>query len=132
MIAMTALNVGCLAWSLTSLGRLAAAGQHTRLFALALFAPPALIALTQGQTSPTVLALVASAVGARPLGRGIALGLTLIRPQTFPLLALAALTNRTAALGLAAGAAIVVGGSALVVGPDRLVSYMATLLSAAG
>jgi hypothetical protein len=132
VIAMTALNVGCLAWSLTRLGRLAAAGQHTRLFALALFAPPALIALTQGQTSPAVLALVASAAGARPLGRGLALGLTLIRPQTFPLLALAALTDRTAALGLAAGAAIVVGGSAIVVGPDGLASYIATLVSATG
>lgn len=131
-VVMTAINTVCLTWSVHRLGILAVPTQRARLLVLGLFAPPATIALTQGQTSPFVLALVALSISASPFWRGVALGLTLIRPQTFPLLALAALSGRRGALGLAAGAGSVVLGSALVVGVDGMLAYGAALADAGG
>ena len=131
-VAMAAIGTACVVWSVHRLGILAVPAQRARLFALALFAPPATIALTQGQTSPFVLALVAFSISASPFSRGVALGLTLIRPQTFPLLALAALTGTRGALGLATGAGTVLLGSALVVGTDGMRTYAAALIDAGG
>jgi hypothetical protein len=131
-VVMTAISTACLTWSVHRLGILADATQRARLFALALFAPPATIALTQGQTSPFVLALIALSIAASPFWRGVALGLTLIRPQTFALFALAGLGERRGALGLASGAGVVVLGSVLVVGVDGMLAYGAALLDAGG
>lgn len=96
----------------------------------ALLAPPAAIALGQGQTSPLVLLLVALSLGSRPAVAGVALGLTLLRPQTAPLLLLAGLADRPRALATAIGAASVVLASLAVVGADGLATYAARLLDA--
>jgi hypothetical protein len=127
-VVMTAASAACLTWSVHRLGILAPAAQRARLFALALFAPPTTIALAQGQTSPFVLALVALSLTASPFWRGVALGLTLLRPQTFGLFALAALTGRRSALGLALGAGLVLLGSTAVVGVDGMFAYGGALL----
>jgi len=129
-VVMTAISCMCLVFAAYRLGVLAAASQRVRLFALALFAPPATIALTQGQTSPWVLALLALSVGASPFWRGLVLGLTLVRPQTFALFAVAALTGWRATVGVVSGAAIVGLGSLLVVGPDGMVRYGNSLVDA--
>ena len=47
-VVMAAISTACLVWSVHRLGILAVPAQRARLFALALFAPPATIALTQG------------------------------------------------------------------------------------
>lgn len=129
-VLMTAINTACITFAVHHLGVLAAAAQRARLLPLALFAPPATIALTQGQTSPWVVALLALALRASPFWRGLALGLTLIRPQTFALFALAALTGWRGACGLVAGLGIVGLGSLLVVGVDGMATYARALLDA--
>lgn len=122
-VVMTAINTVCLTFAAHRLGVLVAASQRVRLFALALFAPPATIALTQGQTSPWVLCLLTLSLTLSPFWRGFALGLTLIRPQTVALFALAALTGWRGALGLVSGIGVVGLGSLLVVGFDGLIEY---------
>lgn len=130
-LVMTILSTVSLTFAVLRLGGLVAPEQRRRLFPFALLAPPTTIALTQGQTSLFVLALVAGSLGARPFTAGLLLGLCAIRPQTFPLLALAALGDRTRALGLLVGAGTVTLVSTLAVGPTGMVGYAVTLLGAA-
>lgn len=98
--------------------------------AFALLAPPAAIAVAQGQTSPLTLLLVAISLRARPGLAGLALGLTLLRPQTAPLLLLAGLADGSRARGTAVGAGAVILTSLAVIGPDRGTVYLARLREA--
>lgn len=98
--------------------------------ALLVLAPPSVVAIAHGQTSPIVLALLAVAVRAAPGASGLALGLTLLRPQTAPLLLLAALADPARRPWAVAGALVVVAASAAVVGIDGLARYAATVVSA--
>jgi len=97
--------------------------------AMLLVAPPAALAVAHGQTSPLALFLVALAIRAGPRVAGSALGLTLLRVQSAPLLLVAGLADPARRLWTALGAAAVVAASALVVGMDGLVRYAATLVA---
>src|SRR5207302_443057 len=89
--AMLTLAVAALVWAAGLLGPLASPGQRLRLLPFALLAPTSLVALAQGQTTPFVLLAIAASLRAPAFWSGILLGLTLFRPQLFPLFALLAL-----------------------------------------
>jgi hypothetical protein len=127
---MTALGTAALAVAAYRLAPLAAAGQRHRLYPFALLAPTSTIALTQGQTTPEVLLLVAGAIGARPFVAGLLLGLTAIRPQTLPLFGVAALGDRARLAGFTTGVAIVALLSLVAVGPSGLARYASQLVTA--
>lgn len=100
--------------------------------ALLLVAPPAALAIAHAQTSPFALLLVALAARPGPRAGGLALGLTLLRPQNAPLLLLAALADPARRWWAVGGASAVVAASAAVVGVDGLARYVAALADAAG
>ena len=127
---MTAVGTAALAIAAYRLAPLADPAQRHRLYPFALLAPPSTIALTQGQTTPVVLLLVASAIGARPFVAGLLLGLTAIRPQTLPLFGIAAIGDRARLAGFATSVSLIALLSLLVVGPDGLVRYASQLLTA--
>jgi hypothetical protein len=127
---MTLLGTAALAIAAYRLAPLVAPTQRHRLYPFALLAPPSTIALTQGQTTPFVLLLVASAIGARPFVAGLLLGLTAIRPQTLPLFAIAAVGDRARLAGFATGVGAVALLSLLVAGPAGAVKYASQLLTA--
>lgn len=97
-----------------------------------LLAPPAAVAVAHAQTSPLVLLLVALAQRAGPFASGLALGLTVLRPQTAPLLLIAALGDRRRTAGAAVGVAVVVLASVAVVGLGGMQRYVSQLVDAAG
>ena len=119
----TALGAAALAAAAFLLGRLADARQRMRLLPFAILAPPSLIALAEGQTTPFVLLAVAASFRAPPLWSGALLGLTAFRPQFLPLFALVALTERRRALGLLMTTAAVALVSLLTVGLDGMARY---------
>jgi hypothetical protein len=127
---MTLLGTAALAVAAYRLAPSVAPGQRHRLYPFALLAPPSTIALTQGQTTPFVLLLVASAIGARPFVAGLLLGLTAIRPQTLPLFAIAAVGDRARLGGFATGVGVVALLSLLVAGPAGAVKYASQLVTA--
>ena len=127
---MTAVGTAALAIAAYRLAPLADPAQRHRLYPFALLAPTSTIALTQGQTTPVVLLLVASAIGARPFLAGLLLGLTAIRPQTLPLFGIAAIGDRDRLTGFATGVSLIAFLSLLVVGPDGLARYASQLLTA--
>ena len=127
---MTAVGTAALAIAAYRLAPLADPAQRHRLYPFALLAPPSTIALTQGQTTPVVLLLLASAIGARPFVAGLLLGLTAIRPQTLPLFGIAAIGDRARLAGFATGVSLIAFLSLLVVGPDGLVRYAGQLVTA--
>lgn len=129
-IVMTAIGAVALTLAAFRLAPLLVRDQRHRLYPFALLAPPSTIALTQGQTTPEALLLVASAIGARPFVSGLLLGLTAIRPQTLPLFALAAIGERARLAGFATGVAAIAFLSAVVVGLDGLIRYAGQLLTA--
>jgi hypothetical protein len=131
-VAMVVVDVACLVWSAYRLQVVVAAPQRPWLFVAALFSPPALFSLLEGQTTPAVLALVVFALGASPFRAGLALGLTLIRPQTALLFVLAGLVSRRSALGVLAGSGAVIAASMSVVGPAGMLRYALQLLDAEG
>src|SRR5256712_12920532 len=100
--AMLALGVAALLGAAALLAPLAAAEQRARLLPFALLAPPSLIALVEGQTTPFVLLALAASLRAPPFWSGALLGATALRPQLLPLFALVALTRRGTAAGFAA------------------------------
>lgn len=100
--------------------------------ALLLVAPPSALAVAQGQISPLVLLLVALALRSGPRVGGVALGLSLIRPQTAPLIVLGAVLDPARRWWAVAGSLIVVAVSGLVVGPDGVARYMGGLAEAFG
>lgn len=97
---------------------------------LLLIAPPAAVAVAQGQTSPLVLLLVALAIRLPAPAGGVALGLTALRPQTAPLLLLAGLVRRDTRPWTIAGALGVAAVSVGVVGLDGSLRYLSLLVSA--
>jgi len=119
----TALGAAALAAAAFLLGRLADARQRMRLLPFAILAPPSLIALAEGQTTPFVLLAVAASFRAPPLWSGALLGLTAFRPQFLPLFALVTLTERRRALGLLMTTAAVALVSLLTVGLDGMARY---------
>ena len=118
-----ALGAAALATAAYLLGRLAEPGQRVRLFPFAMLAPPSLIALAEGQTTPFVLLAVAASLRAPPFWSGALLGLAAFRPQLLPLFALVALTERRRALGLVAMTALVALASLATVGVDGMARY---------
>ena len=127
---MTVIGTAALAIAAYRLAPITAPPQRHRLYPFALLAPPSTIALTQGQTTPLVLLLVASAIGARPFLAGLLLGLTAIRPQTLPLFVVAAIGDRTRLAGFATGVSVVALLSLAVAGPQGAVRYASQLLTA--
>jgi hypothetical protein len=130
---MAALDTLCLVWSLRRLSSIFPNMDHRPLlFVIAATAPPAIAALTLGQTTPWLLALVVAALSTKsPFGRGLALGLTMIRPQTAVLFAIAGMTSRRSAIGVLAGWGILGIASLTVVGPAGMVTYAQQLVGAA-
>jgi len=106
------------------LGRLAAETQRRRLFPFALLAPPSLIALVQGQTTPLILLAIAASLFTPPRWSGLLLAVTAMRPQFFPLFAVAALLDRERRWPFIAGTAAVVVGSLALVGPAAIPGYV--------
>jgi len=127
----TALGVAALAGAAVLLGRLADATQRMRLLPFAMLAPPSLIALAEGQTTPFVLLAIAGSLGAPPLWSGALLGLAAFRPQLLPLVALVALTDRRRALGLVATTAAIAVVSLATVGVEGATRYPDLLTRAA-
>jgi hypothetical protein len=129
--AWSALGVLALVVAAFLLGRLADPAQRARLFPFAILAPPSLIALGQGQTTPFVLLAAAAALRAPPIVSGALLGLVAFRPQLLPLFALVALTERRRAIGLVASVAAITAASVVTVGIEGVARYPALLTRAA-
>jgi glycosyl transferase family 87 len=119
----TALGAASLAAAGYLLGRLADARQRMRLLPFAILAPPSLIALAEGQTTPFVLLAVAASLRAPPLWSGALLGLAAFRPQFLPLFALVALTERRRAIGFVATTLAVALVSLATVGVEGMARY---------
>lgn len=128
---MLTLLVAALAAAAMLLGALAPPEQRRRLFPFAMLAPPALIALLQGQTVPLILLAVAGALRAPPRWSGLLLGLTAMRPQFLPLLAVVALLDRERRWPFVAGVAVVAGSSFALIGPAGIPGYLDLLTYAA-
>ena len=118
-----ALGAVALAAAAYYLGRLADPRQRMRLLPFAILAPPSLIALTEGQTTPFVLLAVAASLRAPPLWSGALLGLAAFRPQLLPLFAVVALTERRRAVGLVITTVIVALVSLATVGFEGMARY---------
>ena len=118
-----ALGAIALAAAAYFLGPLADARQRMRLLPFAILAPPSLIALAEGQTTPFVLLAVAASLRSPPLWSGALLGLAAFRPQFLPLFALVALTDRRRAIGLVITTAAVALVSLLTVGLEGMARY---------
>jgi hypothetical protein len=121
---MLTVLVAALAAAAMLLGALAPPEQSRRLFPFALLAPPALIALVQGQTTPLILLTIAGALRAPPRWSGVLLGLTAMRPQFLPLLALVALLDRERRWPFVATVAALVVISIALVGLDGIPGYV--------
>lgn len=93
-------------------------GERPWLFAATLLAPPSLIALVQGQTTPLILLAVAGSLRAGPRWSGALLAATALRPQLLPLFALVALADRERRVPFVAGVTGVVAASLAVIGPS--------------
>ena len=126
-----ALGAVALAAAAHQLGRLADPRQRMRLLPFAILAPPSLIALAEGQTTPLVLFAVAASLRAPPLWSGALLGLAAFRPQLLPVLALVALTERRRAIGLVATTVAVALVSLATVGLEGMARYPDLLTRAA-
>ena len=126
-----ALGALALAGAAHLLAPLASAAQRIRLLPFAVLAPPSLIALTEGQTTPFILLAVAGSLRAPPFWSGALLGLVAFRPQLLPLLALVALTERRRALGVIATTVAVAVVSLVTVGLDGAARYPDLLTRAA-
>jgi hypothetical protein len=113
------------------LGRLADPRQRMRLLPFSILAPPSLIALAHGQTTPFVLLAVAASLRAPPFWSGVLLGLAAFRPQLLPLFALVALTERRRAIGLVTTTALVALVSLATVGFEGMARYPDLLTRAA-
>jgi hypothetical protein len=118
-----ALGAIALAGAAYFLGPLADPRQRMRLLPFAILAPPSLIALAEGQTTPFVLLAVAASLRAPPLWSGALLGLAAFRPQFLPLFALVALTERRRAIGLVITTAAVALVSLGTVGFEGMARY---------
>src|SRR2546427_2926785 len=118
-----ALGAVALAAAAYFLGPLADARQRMRLLPFAILAPPSLIALTEGQTTPFVLLAVAASLRAPPFWSGALLGLAAFRPQFLPLFALVALFERRRAIGLIATTLAVALVSLATVGFEGMARY---------
>lgn len=106
-------------------------GLRPLALAILAIAPPAALAVAHGQTSPLVLLLVTLSMHLPPRWSGLALGLTVVRPQTAPLLLLAGIADRGRRAWTIAGAATVGVASMAVVGLDGSIRYLSLLGSAA-
>jgi hypothetical protein len=126
-----ALGAIALAAAAYFLGGLADQRQRMRLLPFTLLAPPSLIALAEGQTTPFVLLAVAASLRAPPFWSGALLGLAAFRPQLLPLFALVALTERRRALGLVATTLLVGLVSLATVGFEGMARYPDLLTRAA-
>jgi glycosyl transferase family 87 len=127
----TGVGVLALVWAARLLGPLAQPGQRFRLLPFALLAPPSLIALVEGQTTPFVLLAVAASLRAPPLASGVLLGLVAFRPQLLPLFAIVALFERRRAVGFIATALVIGVISLLTLGPEGIRHYPTQLAIAA-
>ncbi|MDQ2915263.1 MAG: DUF2029 domain-containing protein [Chloroflexota bacterium] len=105
------------------LGHLADARERMRILPFAILAPPSLIALTEGQTTPFVLLAVAASLRAPPFWSGALLGLVAFRPQFLPVFALVALFDRRRAVGLVTTTALVAVVSLATVGLEGMARY---------
>ena len=126
-----ALGAIALAAATFLLGRLADRRQRMRLLPFGILAPPSLIALAEGQTTPFVLLAVAASLRVPPFWSGALLGLAAFRPQLLPLFALIALTERRRAIGLLVTTALVGLVSLATVGFEGMRRYPDLLTRAA-
>lgn len=106
------------------LGRLAAETQRRRLLPFALLAPPSLIALVQGQTTPLILLAVTASLFTPPRWSGLLLAVTAMRPQLFPLFALVAILDGDRRWPFIGGATGVAASSLALVGPGAIPGYI--------
>jgi hypothetical protein len=127
----TAAGVLALLWMAHLIGPLVAPVQRFRLFPFALLAPPSLIALVEGQTTPFVLLAVAASLRVPPLASGAVLGLVAFRPQLLPVFAIVALVERRRAVGFIATALVIGVLSLLTIGLDGARHYPTQLAIAA-
>jgi hypothetical protein len=111
--------------------RLDPAGSPTYLACAALLAPPSLLALAHGQTTPLILMAIVMSRRLHGFAAGMALGAVALRPQILPLFAIAALGDRARFLGFAAVTAVVGVVSLLMIGLDGVPRYIELLLLAA-
>jgi hypothetical protein len=121
---MLTLLVAALAAAAMLLRALAPPEQRRRLFPFALLAPPALIALVQGQTTPLILLAVAGALRAPPRWSGLLLGLIAMRPQFLPLFAVVALLDRERRWPFVVSVGAVAAASLALVGPGAIPGYV--------
>jgi hypothetical protein len=121
---MLTVLVAALAAATMLLGALAPPEQRHRLFPFAMLAPPALIALVQGQTTPLILLAVAGALRTPARWSGVLLGLIAMRPQFLPLFALVALLDRERRWPFVATVAALVLFSIALVGPAGIPGYI--------
>lgn len=102
-----------------------------RLLLFVMLAPPSIIALVQGQTTPFVLLCLVASLRRDGFVSGLLLGAIALRPQLLPLLAVASLHDRARALGLLVACAVVGLLSLAVAGPEGLARYPERLAYAA-
>ena len=120
---MLTLGVAALTASAFLLAPLAHADQRARLLPFALLAPPSLIALAEGQTTPFVLLAIAGSLRAPPRVSGALLGLVAFRPQLIALFAVVVLADARRRLPFLAVVLAIAAVSILMVGVEGLARY---------
>lgn len=102
------------------------------LFPFAMLAPPSLIALVQGQTTPLILLAIAASLRVRPRWSGLLLAAAAFRPQLLPIVAIVALADRERRWPFVAGIATVTLVSLALVGPGGVPGYLDLVTASAG
>lgn len=99
---------------------------------LVLIAPPSILALAHGQTTPFVLAALLASERLPPVASGVLRSAALLRPQLFPLVAVASAGRHRRGAALLAGVAVIVALSVAIAGVDGMRRYPALVMLAAG
>jgi hypothetical protein len=120
------------ALALAASGLLLARGATKWLVAsFILLAPPSIIALAHGQTTPLVFLGLVASQRLSGVASGLALGSAVLRPQILPLYAILALGDRGRVAGLAVAVAAAAGISLAVIGTAGVPGYLAIVLASA-
>lgn len=99
---------------------------------LTLLAPPSILALAHGQTTPFILVALLASERVPPLAAGALRSAALLRPQLLPLVAVASLRGRRRAAALIAGVAALLALSVAIAGVDGMRRYPTLVALAAG
>lgn len=130
-LAMLAVSTVALAGSALLIAAAVGPRERALMAAATVLAPPSILALAHGQTSPLVLALLLAAERVAPPVSGLLLSAAVLRPQLLPLVAVAALRDRRRLPAFLVGVAAAAVASVATAGWDGLTRYPELLRLAA-